>query len=203
MSLSTYAQEFDSANHNARAELGRGLCMRPARYIRKKRCMLTDSLRTSFDPTMYRKPPQTGKEARGHTTRRRNEQPCTPLESLPILVAGAHCSQKRRAAAPSACVWGRRRRATRRSSLWCSKHRCSRHRPSLGSQTAGRTITLIRGSSITQNHTPASLENFPTVIGLSVVLSPLARRRLPPRSRRAMALSVRLSGRLQEDWGAE
>ena len=49
MSLSTYAQEFDSADRNARPELGRGLCMRPKRYIRKKRCMLTDSLRTRFD----------------------------------------------------------------------------------------------------------------------------------------------------------
>ena len=53
MSLSTYAQEFDSAGHNARPALGRGLCMRPKRCIKKKRCMLTDSRRTLFKQDLY------------------------------------------------------------------------------------------------------------------------------------------------------
>jgi hypothetical protein len=43
MSLSTCAEEFDSASHNLRPALGRGLRMRPKRCVKKKRCMLTDS----------------------------------------------------------------------------------------------------------------------------------------------------------------
>ena len=53
MSLSTCAEEFDSAIHKSHPALGRGLRIRPKRCVKKKRCMLTDSLRTHFNQDMY------------------------------------------------------------------------------------------------------------------------------------------------------
>ena len=53
MSLSTCAEEFDSASHNSRPALGRGLRIKKRRNVKKKRCMLTDSLRTRFDQDLY------------------------------------------------------------------------------------------------------------------------------------------------------
>jgi hypothetical protein len=52
MSLSTFAEEFDSASHNSRPALGRGLRIKKKRCVKKKRCMLTDSLRTHFNQDM-------------------------------------------------------------------------------------------------------------------------------------------------------
>ena len=53
MSLSTCAEEFDSASHNSRPALGRGLRIKKKRNVKKKRCMLTDSLRTRFNQDLY------------------------------------------------------------------------------------------------------------------------------------------------------
>ena len=53
MSLSTYAEEFDSASHNSRPALWRGLRIKKGRNVKKKRCMLTDSLRTRFNQDLY------------------------------------------------------------------------------------------------------------------------------------------------------
>ena len=53
MSLSTCAEEFDSASHNSRPALGRGLRIKKGRNVKKKRCMLTDSLRTRFNQDLY------------------------------------------------------------------------------------------------------------------------------------------------------
>jgi hypothetical protein len=52
MSLSTCAEVFDSASHNPRPALGRGLRIKKKRCVKKKRCMLTDSLRTRFNQDM-------------------------------------------------------------------------------------------------------------------------------------------------------
>ena len=53
MSLSTCAEEFDSASHNSRPALWRGLRIKKGRNVKKKRCMLTDSLRTRFNQDLY------------------------------------------------------------------------------------------------------------------------------------------------------
>ena len=65
MSLSTYAEEFDSASHNSRPALWRGLRIKKGRNVKKKRCMLTDSLRTRFTEHWQQK---AGRKAAGART---------------------------------------------------------------------------------------------------------------------------------------